>query len=95
MRGWDSHAEFGLDGSNGNADTLAIQTGLELKRKTEAYTLAIDVDYRQASSRNVTTEDNGRLNVDYDRMLRDTPWSAFGKLGLSGTSLNRSPYVPI
>jgi len=82
MRGWDSHAEFGLDGSSGNADTLAIQTGLEMKRKNDWYSLSLDLDYRQASSRNVTTEDNGRFNLDYDRMLSDSPWSLFGKAGL-------------
>lgn len=82
MRGWDSHAEFGLDGGEGNADTLAIQTGLETKRVTDAYTLALDFDYRQASSRGVTTEENGRLNIDYDRLLADSDWSAFGKFGL-------------
>lgn len=80
--GWDNHAEFGLDGSSGNADTLAIQTGLEMKRKTDRYTLALDIDYRQASASNQTTEDNGRLNLDYDRMFRDSPWSAFGKFGM-------------
>lgn len=82
MRGWDSHAEFGLDGSDGNANTLAIQTGLELKRKTDLDTLAIDIDYRQASGRNATTEDNGRFNIDYDRLVAETPWSAFGKFGM-------------
>ena len=82
MKGWDSHAEFGLDGSDGNAETLAIQTGLEMKRKADAYTFALDFDYRQASSRGVTTEDNGRVNLDYDRLLGDSDWSAFGKLGL-------------
>lgn len=81
-KGWDSHAEFGIDGSDGNADTLAIQTGLETKRKTDQYTFALDLDYRQASSRGVTTEDNGRLNLDYDRMLPKSPWSTFSKLGL-------------
>ena len=82
MRGWDSHAEFGIDGSDGNARTLAVQTGLEMKRKTDAYTLAIDVDYRQASNRNATTEDNGRFNLDYDRLLGESPWAGFGKFGL-------------
>ncbi|KAA1257846.1 hypothetical protein LF1_03360 [Rubripirellula obstinata] len=81
-KGWDSHAEFGLDGSEGNADTLAIQTGIETKRKTELYTFALDLDYRQATSRGVTTEENGRLNLDYDRMIRDSKWAAFGKFGL-------------
>lgn len=59
MKGWNSHAEFGIDGSDGNANTLAIQTGLDLRRQTEFHTLAIDIDYRQANSRNVTTENNG------------------------------------
>lgn len=81
-KGWDNHAEFGLDGSSGNADTLAIQTGLEMKRKTDLYTLSLDIDYRQASASNQITEDNGRLNLDYDRLLGDSPWSAFGKFGL-------------
>jgi putative salt-induced outer membrane protein YdiY len=82
MRGWNSHAEFGLDGSEGNATTLAIQTGLEMKRATDVYTLAVDIDYRQANNRNVTTEDNGRFNLDYDRLIGDSSWSAFAKYGM-------------
>ena len=82
MRGWDSHAEFGLDGSSGNASTLAIQTGLETKRQTDLYTLALDVDYRQASNRGTTTEDNGRFNLDYDRILLESSWAAFSKYGM-------------
>jgi hypothetical protein len=82
MRGWDSHAELGLDGSTGNARTLAIQTGLETKRQTDDYTLALDFDYRQASNRSETTEDNGRFNLDYDRLLHDSPWAWFAKYGM-------------
>jgi putative salt-induced outer membrane protein YdiY len=81
-RGWDNHAELGLDGASGNARTLAIQTGLEMNRKTDLYTVAIDFDYRQASTFDTITEDNGRLNIDYDRLLADSPWSAFGKFGM-------------
>ena len=81
-KGWDSHVEFGLDGSDGNANTLAMQAGLELKRKTERYTLGLDINYRQASSRNITTEQNGRFNVNFDRLLGDTSWSAFAKHGM-------------
>lgn len=82
IKGWDSHAEFGLDGSDGNANTLAMQAGLELKRTTKRYTLGMDVNYRQASSRNETTEQNGRFNVNFDRLLGDTSWSAFAKHGM-------------
>ncbi|QDT11478.1 DUF481 domain-containing protein [Stieleria marina] len=81
-QGWTNSIELGLDGSQGNAETLAIQTGAELKRKTDAYTLALDFDYRLVNNRDVVTEDNGRFNVDYDRLLGDSPWSLFGKFGL-------------
>jgi putative salt-induced outer membrane protein YdiY len=82
MQGWDSHAEFGLDGSRGNANTLALQTGLEMKRQTDLHTFAIDIDYRKASTGSLTTEDNGRVNVDYDRMIAESNWSAFSKFGM-------------
>jgi hypothetical protein len=82
IRGWNSHAELGLDGSTGNARTVAFQAGLETKRQTDDYTLALDVDYRQASNRSVTTEDNGRFNLDYDRLLHDSPWAWFAKYGM-------------
>lgn len=81
-RGWDNHAELGLDGSNGNAETFAFQTGLEMKRKTDDYTLALDFDYRQASASDVITEDNGRFNLDYDRLFEDSAWALFGKFGM-------------
>lgn len=80
--GWDNHAEFGIDGSDGNSDTLALQTGLELKRKTDLYTLAFDFDYRQASTSGVTSENNGRFNTDFDRLIGDSSWTMFTKLGL-------------
>ncbi len=80
--GWTNHAEFGLDGSKGNAETLSITTGIDLKRKTDYYTLGIDVDYRQASNRGAITQDNGRMNIDYDRIIADSKWTAFGKFGL-------------
>jgi putative salt-induced outer membrane protein YdiY len=80
--GWNNHAELGLDGSSGNARTLAFQTGVEMKRNTEDYTIAVDFDYRKASNRETTTEDNGRFNIDYDRLLKDSPWSGFGKFGM-------------
>jgi putative salt-induced outer membrane protein YdiY len=59
-----------------------MQAGVELKRKTERYTLGMDINYRQASSRNKTTEQNGRFNLNFDRLLGNTSWSAFAKHGM-------------
>ena len=80
--GWTNHIELGIDGSEGNSDTFAFQTGAEIRRKTDVDTLAFDFDYRSVTSRDITTEDNGRFNVDYDRLINGTPWSLFSKFGL-------------
>lgn len=81
-KGWTSSAELGLNGSSGNSETTAIQTGLDMKRKTDIYTLGIGFNYRQASTQGRNTENNGRLNIDYDRSLGDTNWTSFAKLGM-------------
>lgn len=82
-QGWTSHAELGLNGSDGNSVTTAIQTGLEMNRKTDIDTLGIDFNYRQASTQRTNTENNARLNIDYDRLLGESNWTSFGKLGLA------------
>lgn len=81
LQGWDSQAELGLDGSSGNAETLGVHTGFESKRSTKYFDLELDVDYRQARNRQTTTEDNGRISSDFDRMFNGTSHSAFGKFG--------------
>jgi len=81
LQSWDSQAELGLDGSSGNAETLGVHTGFESKRSTKYFDLELDVDYRQARNRNKTTEDNGRIASDFDRMFNGTSHSAFGKFG--------------
>ncbi len=82
MKGWDSHAEFGLDGSDGNSDTIAYQVGIATKRVTKQHTLGMNLNYRNASSSDVTTEDNGRFNLDYDYLFKESSWSGFGKYGM-------------
>jgi putative salt-induced outer membrane protein YdiY len=80
--GWTNSIEFGLNGSSGNSDTTSMQTGADLSRKTDLYTFAIDIDYQRTEAAGTETQNNGRLNADYDRLLGDTLWSAFGKFGL-------------
>ncbi len=80
--GWTNHAELGLNASEGNTSTLSLQTGAELKRETDVYTFAIDFDYFRTKTEGLVTQDNGRVNFDYDRILADSRWSGFGKFGM-------------
>ncbi|MEX0824741.1 MAG: DUF481 domain-containing protein, partial [Pirellulaceae bacterium] len=81
-KGWTNHVEFGLNGSTGNSETLSLQTGAELKRKTDVYTLLFDLDYVRTKTANVLTQNLGRFDANFDRMLGESRWSAFSKLGL-------------
>ena len=82
LGGWDSQAELGLDGSSGNASTLGVHTGFETKRETQYFDVELDFDYRQVRNRHETTEDNGRLTSDFDRLFHGESHSAFGKFGM-------------
>ncbi|MEC7407829.1 MAG: DUF481 domain-containing protein [Planctomycetota bacterium] len=81
LEGWDSQAELGLDGSSGNASTLGIHTGLESKRTTKYFDVGFDFDYRQTQTRRSTTEDNGRVSSDFDRVFQGTSHAAFTNFG--------------
>ena len=76
---WSVAAEFGIDGSSGNSDTLAMQTGIDLKRANEFRVIEIDVAYRNASNTGIRSENNGRFNWSYERLHQNTAWSAFAK----------------
>ena len=80
--GWVNSVEFGLNGSDGNSRTTSLQAGADLQRITDDYTFAIDLDYQRTQAAGNETQNNGRLNVDYDRLLGESSWTAFSKLGL-------------
>lgn len=82
MDGWTNSVEFGLNGSTGNSETTSIQTGADLKRETDVYTFSVDIDYQRTQAAGNETQNNGRLNTSFDRLLGGTPWSAFVKTGL-------------
>ena len=82
MDGWTNSVEFGLNGTDGNSETTSIQTGADLERATETYTFTIDLNYQRTQSGSLETQNNGRLNADFDRLLGKSQWSAFTKLGL-------------
>jgi putative salt-induced outer membrane protein YdiY len=80
--GWVNSVELGLNGTDGNSQTTSLQAGADLQRITDLYTFSVDFDYQRTQAAGAKTQNNGRLNVDYDRLLGESSWSAFGKLGL-------------
>lgn len=80
--GWDSSVEFGLNGSEGNTNSLSYATGANLSRKSDIYNLGINLNYRKTSSGGVDTQNNARANFDLDRAIAESAMSTFLKSGL-------------
>lgn len=76
---WESSFEIGLDGSEGNSETLSLRTGASLKRNVEWSELAIDVTYVKATADATETKHNAQLDIRHDWIFGESPWSLFGK----------------
>ncbi|WP_218934651.1 DUF481 domain-containing protein [Rosistilla ulvae] len=80
--GWDSSVEFGLNGSEGNSNSLSYAAGANLARKSDLYNLGVNLNYRKTSSGGIDTQNNARANFDLDRTIAQSDFSAFIKSGL-------------
>lgn len=79
---WDGSFELGMNGNEGNSDTLSFRVGGNLKREFKRSTLDLDVIYARAKADGVETQNNAIFNQQYDWLLGHSPWSVFQKLGL-------------
>ena len=80
--GWNSSIEFGLNGSEGNSNSLSYVAGSDISRITDLYNLTINLDYRRTRANGLVTQDNARGNVDFDRNIGISPMAAFIKSGV-------------
>ncbi len=63
---WDWTAELGLNGSEGSARTLSILTSTNIKRKTEATTFDLGINYGRTRSSGIETQHYAILNNRFD-----------------------------
>ncbi|MCA9246798.1 MAG: DUF481 domain-containing protein, partial [Planctomycetales bacterium] len=74
---WENSVEFGLNGSDGNSETISVRAGANAKRKTEHSTLNLEARYNKASTAGVETQNNALGQLRYEWLLGDSPWSMF------------------
>jgi putative salt-induced outer membrane protein YdiY len=74
---WCGGLEFGLSGSDGNADVLKIRLGGNAKRQTEANIFSTDFVYGLSRQNNRTIENKALYNVRDEFLFRDSPWGWF------------------
>lgn len=82
LDGWQNSAELGLNGSSGNADSLAFQAGARFKRKTDSTLFDLRITHNKTEANNVQTQNNALMYADWERFLGDSKWSTFVKNGL-------------
>ncbi|MFV1966709.1 MAG: YdiY family protein [Pirellulaceae bacterium] len=79
---WDGGVELGLNGSEGNSETMSLRSGLNLKRKTDINEMKTDLTYLKTTTAGVESQHNAIFNAGYERFLGDSPWTYFLKSGI-------------
>lgn len=79
---WDGGVELGLSGTDGNAESLSLRAGADLKRTTDIYEIGTDFTYLKASASGEETQHSAQLNTKYEYFFGESAWSYFLKNSL-------------
>lgn len=79
---WSKSAELGINGTEGNSQTMSLVAGLKLKRKTDRDINDLRLTSQKTNTNGEETQNNTLLYYDYELFLGDSPWSLFVKSGL-------------
>ena len=79
---WDGNIQFGLNGSEGNAESFSMRSGFELSRETARTNWDIDLTYAKTDQNGIETQHNALLWSNWDYKLANPRWSWFTKFGL-------------
>jgi putative salt-induced outer membrane protein YdiY len=79
---WDGNMELGVNGTDGNTETLNIRIGGKVRRKTEANEFKTDITYLRTSSNSVETANRGLGDFRYEHFFADSPWTVFSHANL-------------
>ncbi|TWU00567.1 hypothetical protein Pla108_15190 [Botrimarina colliarenosi] len=74
---WDSGIEFGLNGASGTSESLSFRAGGFMKRKADDYKLSSSLYYNKNQSNGIEVQSNALLDVRYDWLFGDSPWTIF------------------
>ncbi|MDA7950814.1 MAG: DUF481 domain-containing protein, partial [Pirellulaceae bacterium] len=73
---WENSFEFGLNGTNGNSDTLNIRMGIDTLYEDEAYKRSLKFKYSNKSNNNQTIAHHINLEGRLEKKLSDR-WTYF------------------
>lgn len=79
---WDGSFEVGVNGTEGNAQSLSFRTGGNLKRKKEQWEQTMSIIYAKTVANGQETQHNAIFNSGYEFYFKESPWTHFGKMYL-------------
>ncbi len=80
---WSGSFEIGLNGTEGNSQSLSMRTGGNLERKTDDLESSIKLSYARTTANSVETQHNATLKVDQNWLFGNSPWTVFAKEGVA------------
>jgi len=79
FEGWKGKIELGLNGSDGNSETLSVRGGVSGKRTVETMETTLDLSYIYGSSDGEKNKSRGEFNAKNDWLFKDSPWGFFAQ----------------
>ncbi|MDC0934930.1 DUF481 domain-containing protein [Pirellulales bacterium] len=74
---WEISVELGLNGSEGNNDTLSTRAGGAIKRKTDIGKFSSQIQFNRNTANSVETQNDAKVDIRIDRDLAESPWTIF------------------
>ena len=79
---WDVSFEIGLNGTEGNSQSVSFQTGGDLTRENETGKLDLEAKYFRTQADGIESQNNGWFKSRYDWKLGKSPWTLYTKTEL-------------
>jgi putative salt-induced outer membrane protein YdiY len=87
---WSGSLQFGMDGVEGNSQSMNLRFGFDARRKTDLHLIYMNADYTRLTSNYNTTTNRLFSQARYERIIQDTDWTIFE--GATGEYDHFQPY---
>lgn len=74
---WEGSVNLGVDGSEGNTETMNIRLGCSGSRKTDFSVLTATLDYKRQTTATIPTADRLYFDGRCEWLVKDSRWSLF------------------
>jgi putative salt-induced outer membrane protein YdiY len=74
---WEGSLEIGINGTDGNSETLNLRGGGKAKRKTDRNMFSIGLDYHENRNGRIKTASRAFLDARDEVLFPDSPWTCF------------------